>query len=128
FVMMMGHGFLYSVTVRRCRWCRRGNRGDRAKRQGQSNRLLRFCESPILLGLRAFRHPAVPLARGGGGRRGTRARRPRSQGGGGAGPALARPASLRIFAADAHEPACQIVTWSPHPPQQTGGPRCAMGA
>src|SRR5215470_16084629 len=64
FVMMMGHGFLYSVTVRGCRWWRRGNRGDRAKRQGQSNRLLRFCESPILLGLRAFRHPAVPLARG----------------------------------------------------------------
>jgi len=73
FVVMMGHEFLYSVTVWGCRWRRRGNRGDRAKVQGQSNRLLRFCKSPIPLGARASR----PLFC-------RRAGRSRSHGGGGA--------------------------------------------
>lgn len=34
---------------------------------------------------------------------------------------------LRIFAADAYRRACQIITRSPHPPEQAGGPRCTMG-
>ena len=34
-VVMMGHGILYSVTVRGCRWRRRGNRGGHAKVQGR---------------------------------------------------------------------------------------------
>jgi hypothetical protein len=130
FVVMMGHGFLYSVTVRGCRWRRRGNREDRAKGQGKSNRLLGFCESPILLGLRASRHPHRPPRKRGGrvGESGREGRASRGRQRGCPGPALARPASLRIFAADADQPACQIVTSSPHPPRQIGGPRCAMGA
>src|SRR5262249_45707444 len=43
------------------------------------------------------------------------------------GSALARPAYLRIFAADAYRRACPNVTRSPHPPGQAGGPPCTMG-
>src|SRR5262249_52997655 len=43
------------------------------------------------------------------------------------GSALARSSSVQIFAADAHRPACQIVTPSPHPPRETGGPRRIVG-
>jgi [ribosomal protein S18]-alanine N-acetyltransferase len=88
FVVMMGHGFLYSVTVRGCRWRRRGNREDRAKGQGQSNRLLRSCESPILLGLRASRRRHRPSQAGEGrvGKSGREGRAPR----GGSGGVLAR--------------------------------------
>jgi hypothetical protein len=46
FVVMMGHGFLYNVTVRGCRWRWRGNREGHAKSGAHSSRLLGFPQAP----------------------------------------------------------------------------------
>ncbi len=52
FVVMMGHGFLYSVTVRGCRWWRPGNRVMR-KFRGNQIGFLGFCRLLPPLGARA---------------------------------------------------------------------------
>jgi ribosomal-protein-alanine N-acetyltransferase len=64
FVVMMGHGFLYSVTVRGCRWRRRGNRGGHGKFRGAFKSASWFPQAPWERG-----RPARPFA----GERGARA-------------------------------------------------------